>query len=271
VIEHFLLWLSGATAVSGGIMLPLLDESGPTAAALRAVAERTGRTIRRFDAHERAVLRGGDTADAVLSRALPGRRLKEYRRLRRRLEEKGALTFVSATTPHDVREAAETFLDLEEAGWKGRGGTAFLHCASGAPFLRAATRALAAHGQCRIDILRLDGRPIAAGIVLRAGDHAYYWKTAFAEDLAALSPGVQGTLEIMREQLADPSVALTDGCAVADHPMINHLWPDRMRVADWFVPGESAGAAHLVVARERASRQLRAAAKSLYRRVKASR
>jgi hypothetical protein len=161
------------------------------------------------------------------------------------------------------------FLDLEEAGWKGRDGGAFLHTASGASFLRAATRLLAMRGQCRIDMLLLDGKAIAAGIVLRSGDRAYYWKTAFDEAYGAFSPGIQATLAITRRQLDDRTLALTDSCAVADHPMINHLWPDRRPVADWFIPGESSGAASLVAARETATRRFRSAAKSLYRRMKA--
>jgi CelD/BcsL family acetyltransferase involved in cellulose biosynthesis len=268
VIEHFLGWVSRATAISGGIMLPMIREDGPTAAALRAVAARTGREIRRFSAHERAVLPAGEEADALLARAMPGKRMKEYRRLRRRLEEKGPVSFVSATTSQEVREAAEAFLDLEEAGWKGRDGGALLHTASGASFLRAATRTMALRGACRIDMLLVDGDPVAAGIVLKAGSLSYFWKTAFDERLAALSPGVQLTLEITRRQLADPEVTLTDSCAVADHPMINHVWPDRAPVADWFVPGASNGAANLVIAREAASRRLRNAAKTLYRRMK---
>lgn len=268
VVEHFLGWVSRATAIAGGIMLPMLREDGPIAAVIRAVAERTGREISRFSPHDRAVLRGGEAAEVLLARALPGKRVKEYRRLRRRLEEQGTVTFVSATTPQAIREAAEAFLDLEEAGWKGRDGGALLHTASGASFLRAATRSMALRGGCRIDMLLCDGVPVAAGIVLMAGDNAFFWKTAFDERFAALSPGVQVTLEITSRQLSDAAVTLTDSCAVADHPMINHVWPDRAPVADWFVAGTSNGAAHLVVAREAASRRLRSAAKTLYRRMR---
>ncbi|MFO1147049.1 MAG: GNAT family N-acetyltransferase [Alsobacter sp.] len=272
VFEHFLGWLAGATPVAGGILLPMQVEDGAAARVIRDVCERSGRLIRSFGAHERAVLRGGESADALLARAMPGKRLKEHRRLRRRLEEKGTLAFVSATTPADVRVAAEAFLEVEEAGWKGRDGGAFLHTASGASFLRAATRSLAATGECRIDMLTLDGRPLAAGIVLGGTVQNVYWKTAFDERFAAYSPGVQLTMEITRRQLADPAVAFTDSCAVAEHPMINALWPDRMTVSDWFIPASpSRATVGVAVAREAAARGLHGTAKALYLRVKSGR
>jgi hypothetical protein len=201
---------------------------------------------------------------------MPARRLKEHRRLRRRLEEQGTLAFVSATTIHEVREAAEIFMKIEEAGWKGRDGGAFLHTAAGASFLRSATRSLAAKGQCRIDLLTLDGRAVAAGIVLGGGDRALYWKTAFDESLAAYSPGVQFTLELTRRQLDVDGPRLTDSCAMPDHPMINRIWPDRETIADWFIPARDASsAATLVVARETATRTIRSKAKDLYHRLRA--
>jgi CelD/BcsL family acetyltransferase involved in cellulose biosynthesis len=272
VFEHFLRWLAGATPMAGGILLPMQAEEGATARVIRDVCERSGRTIRTFGAHDRAVLRGGEGAEALLARAMPGKRLKEHRRLRRRLEEKGSVAFVSATTPADIRLAAEVFLEVEEAGWKGRDGGAFLHTASGASFLRAATRSLAAAGACRIDMLTLDGMPIAAGIVLGGAGPNLYWKTAFDERFAAYSPGVQLTLDITRRQLADPAIPFTDSCAVAEHPMINALWPDRMTVSDWFIPASPARAtAGMAVAKETAARGLHGTAKALYHRVKAGR
>jgi CelD/BcsL family acetyltransferase involved in cellulose biosynthesis len=272
VFTHFLGWLAGATPMAGGILLPMQAEEGATARVIREVCERTGRMIRSFGAHERAVLRGGEAADALLARAMPGKRLKEHRRLRRRLEEKGAVAFVSASSPADVRLAAEVFLEVEEAGWKGRDGGAFLHTASGASFLRAATRSLAAAGECRIDMLTLDGVPIAAGIVLGGAGANLYWKTAFDERFAAFSPGVQLTLEITRRQLENPAVAVTDSCAVAEHPMINGLWPDRMTVSDWFIPASpSRATVGVAVARETAARGLHGTAKALYDRVKKGR
>jgi CelD/BcsL family acetyltransferase involved in cellulose biosynthesis len=269
VVEQFFTWMAGVTPLAGGILLPYMAENGPAAEVIAAVAERTGRLIRRFGQHERAVLRGGESPEALLARALPGRRRKEIRRLRRRLEERGEVALVSAASPHEVRDAAEMFLDLEEAGWKGRAGSAFLHTASGASFFRAATRSLAAQGACRIDVLTVAGKPAAAAVMLGEGDRAFYWKTAFDETLSGFSPGVHLSLEVTRRQLAQPGLALTDSCAVPDHPMISSLWPDRIAIADWFIPATpDSNAAGLVIARETATRRLRKTARTMLSRLR---
>ena len=75
---------------------------------------------------------------------------------------------------------------------------------------------------------------VASAVVLLTliGTTLYFWKTAFDERFAALSPGVQLALELTEVQLADPGVTTTDSCAAPDHPMIDRLWPDRMALVD---------------------------------------
>lgn len=35
--------------------------------------------------------------------------------------------------------------------------------------------------------------------------------------------------------LEDPSIARTDSCAIANHPMINHVWRERLALCDRLV------------------------------------
>ena len=103
----------------------------------------------------------------------------------------------------------------------------------------------------RIDFLKLDGRPIAATILLFSGDRAWFWKTAYDENYARFSPGVLLALELTEALGRDRSIALVDSCAVADHPMIDHLWRGRIEVADWIVPLADARSAVLALAAEK--------------------
>ncbi len=263
VVKAFLDWIAGQNG-AGGVLLPLVTEDSETAGVIRAVAAATGRAVRRFGDHRRAVLVGGESFDATLLRAMPGKKVKELRRLRRRLEERGPVAMVHATDPRDVRDATEAFLTLEASGWKGRNGTAFMQSPGSATFLRSVTRSLAQYGQCRVDLLTVGGQPAAAGIVLGDATMSLYWKTAFDEALASFSPGVQLTLEMSARQVAG-GVAVTDSCAVADHPMIDRLWPDRTPVADWFIEAKPAAASAAIArAGVSARRGLRSTAKSLY-------
>ena len=148
-----------------------------------------------LQSHVRACLDATCDADEMLRDALGAKKLKELRRQRNRLAEHGAVEFEVARTPADVASAIETFLMLEASGWKGQRGTALSQDEGDAAFIRRATAALAATGQCEIVTLRAGATPVASAIVLRHQDRAFYFKLGVDERFAKFSPGVQLTLE----------------------------------------------------------------------------
>ena len=80
-----------------------------------------------------------------------------------------------------------------------------------------------------------DERTLAATITLRAGETAWLWKIAYNEAARRASPGVQLTLDVTESILADTTVARVDSCATADHPMIDHLWRERLALTDLLI------------------------------------
>ena len=78
--------------------------------------------------------------------------------------------------------------------------------------------------------------PVAAGIVLRHQDRAFYFKLGVDERFARFSPGVQLTLDLTRHLCADPAIATADSMASADHPMINPIWRGRFAIGDVLIP-----------------------------------
>jgi hypothetical protein len=122
---------------------------------------------------------------------------------------------------------------------------------------------LAAEGKARIARLLLDARAIAAIIVLQSGDTAWSWKIAYDESVARASPGMQLLLRVTTSLLDDPGVARADSCASANHPMINHVWRERLTLSDRLVRVGSGGATAFRLARtiEGARRSAIAAAK----------
>ena len=78
--------------------------------------------------------------------------------------------------------------------------------------------------------------PVAAAIVLRHQDRAFYFKLGIDERFAKFSPGVQLTLDLTRHLCADPAIASADSTAGADHPMINPIWRGRFAIGDVLIP-----------------------------------
>jgi CelD/BcsL family acetyltransferase involved in cellulose biosynthesis len=186
--------------------------------------------------HVRACLDATRDADELLRDALGPKKLKELRRQRHRLAEHGAVHFDVARTPADVASAVEIFLNLEASGWKAKRGTALMQDEGDASFVRRAAKALAEIGQCEIVTLRAGDTAVAAAIVLRHLDRAFYFKLGVDERFAKLSPGVQLTLDLTRHLCADPAMAMADSTAGADHPMINPIWRGRLAIGDVVIP-----------------------------------
>jgi CelD/BcsL family acetyltransferase involved in cellulose biosynthesis len=186
--------------------------------------------------HLRACLDARREADALLQDALGGKKLKELRRQRNRLAEHGEVRFAVARTPQAIASAIEIFLALEASGWKAKRGTALRQDEGDAGFIRRATKGLAETGQCEIVTLLAGDTPVAAAIVLRHQDRAFYFKLGIDERFSKFSPGVQLTLDLTRHLCADAVMATADSTASADHPMINPIWRGRLKIGDVVIP-----------------------------------
>lgn len=209
---------------------------GPAYATFVKVLARGGMKPRILQSHARACLDATRDAEDLLREALGAKKLKELRRQRNRLAEHGPVTFEVAKSAAGVAVALETFLALEASGWKAKRGTALVQHDGDAAFIRQATVELAANGQCDIVTLRAGIDAVAAGIVLRHQDRAFFFKLGVNERFAKLSPGVQLTLDLTRYLCADPDIALVDSTAAPGHPMIDPIWRGRLAIGDVLIP-----------------------------------
>ena len=223
---------SGAHA----LILREISLDGATMKTLRGVMLEDGLHPGVLQSQLRACLDATREPDELLRDALGAKKLKELRRQRHRLADHGAVAFEVARSRDEVAAAMEVFLALEASGWKGQRGTALLQDAGDAAFIRRATVALAETGQCEVIILRAGKAPVAAGIVLRHQDRAFFFKIGVDERFAKFSPGVQLTLELTRHLCDDPAIASADSTASPDHPMINPIWRGRFAIGDVLIP-----------------------------------
>jgi CelD/BcsL family acetyltransferase involved in cellulose biosynthesis len=249
---------------AAGLVFPRLTQNGATLAAILSAARDTGRAVETLCSFERAALLAGSDADALARRGASNHALRELYRRRRRLEERGAIELALIGEPDAAQGALEEFLALEASGWKGRRG-ALLREPNLAAFARGATQGMARSGQCKIARLALDDRPLAMGILFERGDRAYFWKIAFDERFRAYAPGID-LVHRLTGVLADrDDIALTDSCAIANHPMIDRFWPDRIGVCDIAVALDTARptAFRAACAIEQLKRELRQRVKRL--------
>jgi CelD/BcsL family acetyltransferase involved in cellulose biosynthesis len=238
----------GATAVSAWfsflesradlpklLLMPFLPASGPAAGALADALAQHGGASRCFAVHQRALLAPAASRSDYLVQAIGGKKRKELRRQRNRLAETGVLVSETVSKPAAVAAALGDFLALEASGWKGRAGTAARDDQAIRAFMEQAVIGLAQIGKARITRLTLDDRPIAALVTLQSGATAWCWKIAYDETFSRFSPGVLLLLDATQNLLDDPTIACVDSCATAGHPMIDHIWRERLDVAEQLI------------------------------------
>ncbi|AZO76336.1 MULTISPECIES: GNAT family N-acetyltransferase [unclassified Bosea (in: a-proteobacteria)] len=184
------------------LKLPLLPMQGNVFSAIESALAATGDTITTFERWQRPMLvpEPGDDAERYLRRALAQgykKRLQQHRQL----EKAGALAY-ERHRGADAFAALEDFLKLEAAGWKGRGGTALASLPEHVAYIREIVGNFAAVDAARIDLLRLDGTPIAGGLLLDLAGQSHFLKIAYDETKARLSPGRALAIEMLRADFA---------------------------------------------------------------------
>lgn len=243
--------------------------AGPFWEQLVASASQLDAPLRLIHRWERAALETGGDFESWFEASIERKRRKEFRRLRNRLAERGELASLSLTAGGDVKAWISEFAELESRGWKGRRGTAVAAQHELLSTLTECLMNLHAGGRLRFWKLSLDTRPTAMMFAMVDGDMAWLGKIAFDESLARYSPGVLLVLDATRDLLGDPGIRLVDSCAVPDHPMIDHLWRDRLPFCDVMVghPGMSPAAFATIFNAERLRRTSRGLLKGIYQRI----
>lgn len=221
----------------GWLVLEQVYVEGPVASAFRHAAVEAGATWVEQGLWERPVVEAREQAAAV-DPTLSARSAKTLRRLRRNLErDAGAVESTDAVRSAElamVDAEVEAFLAMEMASWKGRAGTAIANTDSHAEFFRETCRAFARDGRLVMWRMRAGNVDAARECHLRAGDTVFGWKTAYDENLARFSPGVQLELDVL-QAFRDDLARRMDPCT-ADQPSTSgRLYPDRRVIGDVLV------------------------------------
>ena len=218
-----------AERFSGFLRLEKLTGEGSVYRSLRDLCAQQSRPISQTTSYLRAMLQSESDPETYLVEGCRTKKRKEWRRRMKRLHEQGQATFHQDFGVDGLRGWLDDFLRVESSGWKRDAGTAIACDAANQAFFLDAMTHYAEAGKLERRDLRLDGRPIAMLVNLYEGEGAFSFKTAYDENFAAYSPGVQ--LEIDSLSVLDkPGVAWTDSCAAPGHPMIDQLWQERREI-----------------------------------------
>lgn len=209
------------------LVLPEMRTDGVATRMLKSVAFDRNLPLHSVQKAERPILQSPLDGEAYLRESLGSHHRRDVGRLKRRLEEMGALEHRVARSQQDVLRDMEVFLTMEAAGWKGDQRSAMAVDRYRAAFAREAIYKLAAEDRVRIHTFSAGDAALASMVVFVDAGIAYTWKTTFDERFAKFSPGKLLLSEVTAYNLDDPNIIKTDSCAVPDHPVMSRFWLER--------------------------------------------
>jgi len=159
---------------------------------------------------------------------------KKLRQDWNRLATLGAVDIVNESEPSAAQEAFEVFLAMEAASWRGRNGTALLSRESDAAFVRRLFRELSANQNASVALLRVNGQPIAAQVLLYSGSMAYTWKTAFDSRFGKFSPGALLINKVTEQLFSSGVIDAIESCS-PEGSFMSQLWSGRRKTVDLLV------------------------------------
>jgi hypothetical protein len=125
----------------------------------------------------------------------PDSTLKDLRRCRRRLAERGEVGF---RVRHGM-EAVQEHMRLEHAGWKGANGTSLLSSAEQAGFFRELSARFEEAGAIVFAETLCDGKVIASSSNLLLGDTLNAFKIGWDPEFAKSSPGRLNEMSLLEQ------------------------------------------------------------------------
>lgn len=243
--------------------VPLDDD---LATIIQEVAERLDLQTRETGRTTRATLRGGRLFDTYAQDAWSAKRRSKLRRMRKKLDQMGEVTFTVATGPNSTTPGIDAFLELEASGWKGEKKTAMASNPRSERFFREVIGSLIEAGGCEIHSLCLNHDPIAMFVMLRQREHSWTWKIAYDEAFSALMPG-HLLIEDVTLRALSRGDKLVDSCATDDNSLADPYWVDRMAVGQLHIALKP-GIGHLAMLAAAASDAAHDSARHAFRRLR---
>ncbi len=224
--------LDGLTGLSRGEwLLPELNAEGAVCTAFRRALDKRKAPFSVMARFERASLSIGQSFQEHMMQRVSSKRRRDLARNRRRLEEIGNLSLLTETAGPGLAEAVQVFLQLEASGWKGDRGTALACTPATRAFAEQAFGPSGGVGTSRVDLLLLDGQPIAAGVIVFSGTTGFTVKGAYDESFANYGAGLILEQEVIKSFLTERWAGRLDAATNGSH-VIDYLWPDKVSVVN---------------------------------------
>jgi len=136
----------------------------------------------------------------------------QMKRKEKKLAQQGEVDFRynERHTKDEVDRVMDLIFQVEDHGWKGRGGSSILQVDGIADLYRAVAHELAAKDRLRTITLHVGGRPVAGGLGYAVKNVLTLHKIGYEEEFADFKPGMIMIHRLIEACHADPSCETVD-------------------------------------------------------------
>jgi hypothetical protein len=226
-LKEFFCFFRRKNACWQGVEFGLTPAEGPQYGLISSIAEEFGLTWSIYRSSQRAVFSPSKGGEVYLKSWFSSGRIKEFRRMKRRLEEKGSVCWRSLFGDEVDERTIDHLLDLEHMGWKNESRTSLRSTASNEAFSKEMMRRFRDAGRLFFTELSLNGNIIASTSNLISGMAGFAFKIGWHQDYAKMAPGLLNEVEFIRQAPALCGNLLYIDSGAVEGSFIDRMWVER--------------------------------------------
>jgi hypothetical protein len=226
-VRAFFQFFCNKKATWHGVEFEERSAEGPQAELIAAIAEEFGGGWQEQERIRRAVFVPSEGGNAYIQAHFSSGRIKDLRRMRRRLEEQGDVRWMALFGTEVDEKSIERFLEIEHMGWKGEKGTSLRSRPSHEAFFREMVGGFREGKRLFFTEMSLDGIVIASTSNLISGGTGFAFKIGWNPSYAKMAPGLLNEVEFIQN-----APTLCGGLSYIDSgalegSFIDNLWTGR--------------------------------------------
>lgn len=156
---------------------------------------------------------------------------KKWRNKRNQLQKQPGFRYQTARSAMELKEAYRLFLEVESSGWKGQEESAIKFNKQSNEFYKKLLTIFSLSGSCEINLLWIEGKPVAAEYVLIGPTDAYTLKAGYNESYKSFSPG-HFLLEYMMQHYHETHSHIRWLNLMSGFSYLDYLHPEKEDVVD---------------------------------------
>ena len=230
-VRAFFRFFCDKRAAGHGVEFEYRPVDGPQAELITRVAAEFGSLWKEQERIQRAVFTPSEGGDAYIASRLSSSRIKEIRRMKRRLEDQGEIRWRALFGNQVNEQSVEHFLEIEHMGWKGENGTSLRSRPNHEAFFREMVDGFRKQEGLFFTEMYLDDALIASTSNLISGGAGFAFKIGWDPRYAKMSLGVLNELEFIQRGPEFASFLSYVDSGAMEGSFIDRYWGGRRLLA----------------------------------------